>query len=483
MLTQTAKAAARAAWKRAITAVTLGALLVLASSAAARASVAPGPGLKTCFWSGVVDRAQNNVLFPDANATYWYTHFTLPAGGSVVLHGQFPHARSMFLFNYHLVAPADGLNDVQIAPDPGSTNPFLPGANRAATNRSYTITVTSSPPPAAGLPRAPNTIYAGQTSIQLIYRVYLPDQEQDQTGGAGVPDATFVSPSGVSVGGQAACDALQNDGASAPNVLPIASPVYLALLAEDPFSSTHPAVSPAHWYALFNILRLAEPFYAGTWQQGLIGLLPSYRSGPAANFDADSSFIYSYVDRDLGPAQAGHNILVLHGKLPTTPNTVAGEATMQGGTQLRYWSLCMNDGFASGEVGDCLYDEQIPIDSQRNYTIVVSEPQDRPANATNACGIGWLDWGNLGDGFFRPTAGLLMIRNQLPNPSFTQAASDVTVPGTEGQVMGAYIPSANYETTAQFASTGCASGSAMSAYAAASHGPKPQARASTTLGK
>ncbi len=457
MQTRTAaKGAAWAAWTRTIAALTLGALVALAGTGSARASIAPGPGLMTCFWSDVIDRAQNNILFPDANATYWYTSFSLPAGGSVVLHGQFPHARSFFLFNYHLVTPADGVNDVQIVPDPGSTNPFLPGANRAATNRSFTITVTSRPPPPAGQPRAANTIYAGQQSVELIYRVYLPDQGQDQTGGAGVPDATFVTASGRSVGGQPACDALHNDGASAPNVLPLATPVYLGLLAEDPFSNTHPAVSPVRWYALFNNLRLLEPFYAGTWQQGLIGLLPSYRSGLAVNFDADSSFIYSYVDRDLGPAQAGNNILVLHGKLPTTPHTVGGETTMQGGTQLRYWSLCMNDGFASGEVGDCLYDEQIPIDAQGDYTIVVSEPQDRPADATTACGVGWLDWGNLGDGFFRPTAGLLMIRNELPSPSFTQAASNVTVPDTEARVMGPYMPSGNYETTAQFAAGGCA---------------------------
>jgi hypothetical protein len=456
MWTRTAPVgAAWAASRRAIVSLTVGIVIGLAGAGSSGASVVPGPGLKTCFWTDVADRAQNNILLPDANATYWYTSFYLPAGGKVVLRGQFPHARSFFLFNYHLATPADGLNDDQIVPDPGSENPFLPGADRTVTPRSYTVTVTGSAPPAAGQPRTPNTIYAGQRSIQLVYRVYVPDQGRDQMGGAGVPDATYVSASGASVGGQAACSGLGNNGATIPNLLPLAAPLFLAQLAEDPFSDTHPATNPVRWYAVFNNLRLLEPFYAGTWRQSLIGLLPSYRSGLAVNFNADSSFLYSYVDRDLGPASAGRNILVLRGKLPTTPQTYGGEPTMQAATQLRYWSLCMNDSWASGKVGDCLYDEQVPLDSQRNYTIVVSLPGDRPADATAACGVGWLDWGNLGDGFFRPTAGLLLIRNQLPNPSFAQAVANVTVPDTESQTVGAYMPSGSYETAAQFVARGC----------------------------
>jgi hypothetical protein len=31
----------------------------------------------------------------------------------------------------------------------------------------------------------------------------------------------------------------------------------------------------------------------------------------------------------------------------------------------------------------CLYDEQVPTDADGFFTIVVSLPEDRPANATN----------------------------------------------------------------------------------------------------
>ena len=47
--------------------------------------------------------------------------------------------------------------------------------------------------------------------------------------------------------------------------------------------------------------------------------------------------------------------------------------------QLRYWSICQNEGLLTTAVEDCLYDEQIPTDSHGNYTIVTSLPGDRPA--------------------------------------------------------------------------------------------------------
>jgi hypothetical protein len=43
--------------------------------------------------------------------------------------------------------------DHQIEPDPGSVNPFVPGANRRAADRGYTIRIASADAPAAR-PRA-----------------------------------------------------------------------------------------------------------------------------------------------------------------------------------------------------------------------------------------------------------------------------------------------------------------------------------------
>src|SRR4029079_11360346 len=95
----------------------------------------------------------------------------LPPGGELVLHGRYPHARYMSFNAYNAqVQPVDGLADVTIAPDPGSTNPFLAGADRTAAARDYTLRIVQGPAPAV---RAPNTLY--MDAPWIMHRVYAPD--------------------------------------------------------------------------------------------------------------------------------------------------------------------------------------------------------------------------------------------------------------------------------------------------------------------
>jgi hypothetical protein len=440
--------------------VCIAAVCVVARSDVAAASAAAGLGPTTCFWSDVAGAPQNNILLPDRAGTYWYSRFYLPPGGKVILRGEAPHARSFFLWAYRSITPYDGLHDSQIAPDPGSSNPFGPGADRTASRRSFTLTIEAKAPPSPWA-RAANTIYVGSRGlawlpqeVQLSYRVEVPDEGRDRTGDAGVPDAVYVSPWGARRSGQSACDALGNNGAKVPKVTLLLAPDYLAHLALSP-APTHPATDPLRWYAFFNLGRLAEPFYEGTPAAGLNALLPTNKSTLAARPDADVSIAYSYVDRSLGPDPGGHNVLVLRGKLPTTPSTFHGDSRMRAGTQLRYWSLCQNDSFVLGRVGACLYDEQIPLDQSGAYTIVASLPGDRPANATRACGVAWLDYGTLGDGLMKQRAGLLLLRNQLPDASFARSIEAVRTPDTEARAMGDYLPSGGYQSKAQFEASGC----------------------------
>ncbi len=69
-------------------------------------------------------------------------------------------------------------------------------------------------------------------------------------------------------------------------------------------------------------------------------------------------------------------------------------ATYNGNTKfedgdLRYWSWCSQQGYASGRVNKCLFDEQIPVDANGYYTLVLSRESDRPRNAINECGVSW----------------------------------------------------------------------------------------------
>ena len=101
-----------------------------------------------------------NYAFPDTGAVYWTAKFTMPAGSRIVFKGRYAHAGYESLNSYDGTtnAPIDAINDISTSPNRGSSNPFLPGANRAATKRSYAITVLDQPVPTS---LARNTLYAG----------------------------------------------------------------------------------------------------------------------------------------------------------------------------------------------------------------------------------------------------------------------------------------------------------------------------------
>ena len=65
-------------------------------------------------------------------------------------------------------------------------------------------------------------------------------------------------------------------------------------------------------------------------------------------------------------------------------------------TQVRYWSICTSGAIANPPIlpadSACLFDQEVPTNSNGEYTVVVSLPQDRPKNAKPGCGVAWLDW-------------------------------------------------------------------------------------------
>lgn len=128
------------------------------------------------------------------------------------------------------------------------------------------------------------------------------------------------------------------------------------------------------------------------------------------------------------------------------------------GGQLRYWSICNNEGLTSGKTtGPCLADEEVPINAKRDYTIVVSLPQDRPANATAKCGVAWMNWGKTGDGYTRPDSTLIIVRNltTTAHPAFPNAVQNIATPGAVKSTMGAYLPTVTYTDAKQFQHIGC----------------------------
>ena len=388
---------------------------------------------RDCFWQG--GTRSTNIAYPDLGARYWVSSFPLPPGAELILKGRYPHARYMSFNVYDAAAqPTDGVADVDVAPDPGSTNPFPPGAQRDLEKRDYTLRVVAGARPER---REPNTVYlnaAGQgTPVGVImYRVYVADDGRDPAGGAGLPEVSMRLPGGQVLDQPLVCQSRADTGANQ------AVEAFHAG-TDGPDSANPTSEDPIRWEAFFNYFQ-AFSYPAGATPAGSgRAVLPRDKLGGFLS-NVDNAYTLATSNRGIGP------VVVLEGRAPATPRTRDGRRVMEGG-QVRYWSLCENE-FASQRVIDCVYDEQVLTDAAGRFTVVMSEPGERPANARAECGVNWIAWGAQPDG-------LLILRHMLPSPGFAQAIQRVSEPGTEQAVIGEYLPVGRHTTRAAFEGRGC----------------------------
>jgi hypothetical protein len=411
-------------------------------------------------------------LYPDQMASYWFGTFKIPAGAVLTMRVQYPRARYFEVALYkkqgiNITATGEVLVDTQFRPDQGSTNPYLVGANRLSDHRSFTIKIAAQNATTPIANRANNTLYAGAGGgvIQYVLRIYLPDVGYD--GGGWLPidlnsttrglptyEATLADGRRLS-SEQIVKQWVQPQGAT-PAGMTAKQWHALILLSRVNGSGlkieTSPARNPARWEKYFNT------------KYSLVGLFdsPAKRAklpqSAETGFGGDpvTQFFMVVLSRRFGP------VYVFRGKMPTFPNTYSGGngkgLAVMPDAQLRYWSVIMSEAPPSGKGDDAVSDMQVPLDAKHSYTIVVSRPEDRPSNATLQNGIAWIEWDRAGEGlsgpFNRSDFGLLLMRYMLVNPSWKQSPSNVTVPGTEAQVMGPYFPRGVYTDKATFEKSG-----------------------------
>jgi hypothetical protein len=391
-----------------------------------------------------------NTLLLDTNAAYWIVTYNAVPGTRLRITADFPHARYTSWNVYDAQAmPIDALADVLLQPDAGSFNPFLPGADRRRTPRRYTAFLNFGQPPAT---RPPNTMYAfNPTTNQpaltgsLWLRVYIPDRGLDLAGGVALPRVTVEPASGTGTLPPDVCSQIK---------LPTANAAQDAIADSNGLPATgtrvgYPGRSPPTWRLFVNLSESFREVVTDSertdqaHQQA--GRLPQNR-GTGIFSNKDISYVYT------GTSQGHGNILVLRGRAPTFPDTRPPAATMPTGKQLRYFSFCQYEPI-SQRVIDCRSDDRILVDSRGFYTVVVSTPGQRPANATTRCGVTWLPWGPA-------PYGLLIYRHMLADPSFAQSIAKVGEPGREQAVMGDYYPSGTYlPDKAAFERRGCAAAS------------------------
>ena len=403
---------------------------------------------RNCLWAAEKSSNSINTLFPDTGAYYFDAVVPIPPGGDVRFDGEYPHGRYMSFNAYNpLLQPTDALTDFQIAPNSGSTNVFLAGASRGAKSRNYSVKLVQQTAPADSAMRAPNTLYGGQmvstvavsmADAAIVYRVYVPDIGLDDTGGVGLPNITFELANGTKLTGANACNFTAGNGL--PNLAAIPDPI-----AALPVNSTG-VYSNLQWLKFFDTQQAeAARLYTtplGPVAYETIGDPTSGMGGFASN--VDNRYISASTSESFG------NVVAIRAKMPATPTTYYGDATMGTGN-MRYLSICSNDPNTLA-VFSCLYDQEIARDAQGNGVILVSKSADRPNNANVGCGVSWLDWG-------ASDQDLLVYRNMLPlsQAQFPQAIQYVPGPpgSAETAVMGDYYPYGTHMQKAAFEALGC----------------------------
>jgi hypothetical protein len=335
----------------------------------------------------------------------------------------------------------DGIHDSQIVPDSGSSNPFMPGADRRVRARSYTLTVVFGPRPASP---PPNTLYTTSAdgtrsgnSFELAYRVYRPDRGADDKGAVALPEITINAPGAPSLSvPQCAIPGLPPNGIN--DAVADAGVPW-------PGGPPWPGTDPPTWHRFYNGLTsaatLTDNALTGTQlSDGMRGPIMERSSKGGFLDNPDNAYVYAMFSPGYGP------LVVLHGRLPTFADTYPHARTMPAGTQLRYWSMCSYE-VATERYYGCVSDDQVAPDANGDYTIVISSAVDRPANAREACHVNWLPAG--------PTPeSVAIMRNMLPDPSFANAIQLARY-GSEALDLGPYSPGGHYTTKAAFEALGC----------------------------
>jgi hypothetical protein len=403
-------------------------IAVIAVAAPARAQ-----GLdQTCELTATrFDADTVNVLFPDSSAQYWTAGYRAIPGTHIRIDGVYPYARYTSWNVYDpALRPFTHKADADIVPDPGSANPFLPGAPRMTpvAQRRYTMFITFD----ADFKPGPNTIYVDPSKNPagvFTLRVYVPDRGRDVTGGVGLPQVTWEPNTAAGIPpGASPCVDLEKPSVStitdgyAKQDGPDGGPLF-------------PGRNPPRWHRFVNLCQSGDDLF---FDNEYGDKLPDSGQSPCGNFGSggflsnmDNAYVATPISRGFG------KLVVLHGKAPTFARTYPAAAAMPAG-QLRYWSFCQNDPFTQRYVA-CLRDDQVKLDENGFFTIVISRPADKPACAKN-----WIPWGAQPEG-------VLIYRHMLPEPAFSGAIQKASY-GNEQQSMGDYFPTPRYLTGAsQFA--------------------------------
>lgn len=374
-------------------ALVIGLVSAHTSSALAAPHAAPD-ALPTCSW--ILETAgtgATNLAYPDTDATYWTMPLDTSKWKGMIIQGEYPSARFFSLATY--LADGDlahSIQDVDIDPKPGSTNPFRPG--QQGDKQKYRVTISKE----AASPGQRNHVMLGDTNLAwVIYRIYVPDKGLDRTAGVSLPRVTLVA----------------LDGTKHPiPVCPFKKPaVQLAfLLLELQANGFGPAADMMQsLYTQGNNDGLPADTNCQPQDQIVFwipkntgGLFPNeankYIAAPGLCFEPDK-------------------VVVVRGRAAVFPNTYNGgsiyDPAIPGRIKMRYWSMCNNNQVKPFPVVACEPDALTALDQDGFYTYVIGEGATPPANIGPE--VTWLPWG------LKARPNILIFRNMLPKENFDKS--------------------------------------------------------------
>ncbi|BDG09134.1 hypothetical protein [Anaeromyxobacter paludicola] len=368
------------------------AVLLLALAVPPSLSAAQSLPTPTCAWQfSWTPSGPGNWLLADTGNRWWY----MPIDAqwrSVTLTGTYPRARFFSIAVYD-EAPvstglADHLFDAQIAPDPGSVNPFDGARSHGRANhhpQQYTMTVARTEG------TAPNALRLHADTGWLLYRLYLSDAGEGTTGGVPLPGIAVTDASGQTTT-LPACARVNRQ-----SELATLQPQFVPALLEDPPRT--PPVPDHVWFAPISV--------------------PPARLLP----NPDNKYLVSFFMSDYDPAR----VLVIRGKMPAFPDTFDGGPVWKPAAgfhdiQLRYWSMCLGSLVSPLPIEGCAVDATTPLDASGFYTVVISNDVLRPDWLPPQ--VAWIPWGDEG-----MVPKLIFLRNLLASPGFGHAAQDAVEKG------------------------------------------------------
>jgi hypothetical protein len=349
-----------------------------------------------------------NEAIPDPEASYWGQPIVAGASTQITISGTYPDARYFTLSvytPYGALFTTDGvrswLADYQIAPEPGSVNPWqlraLPGGR-------YEVTIRPDVAPGQGnvlpLPSGTSALHPGY----LIYRVYLP------AGGnfSRVPPPTITLTQGQVSRTLSACRT------HSPIPAPEKAPGTTAP------ASTGTATPPP------------SAFYGLPVREYIAGLA-----------DPNTSYAEAYIIR---PSAA--DVVVVTAKAPTFTPGSTPLPWPAADVDMRYWSMCIAVGISGvPTVANTLPNGQTDYGCREDYQtrladgdyayVIGSETQE--AAISRVPGATFLPFSTTQT----TRLYILLLRNKLVNPGFTHSAQSITQatdPSAASAAMGPYYP-------------------------------------------